>query len=158
MEIDPNTEAKRGKALTRSGKIPKKLQVNVFNRLVEEFKVDPLKLSAMIARGEALTSDHPFLPVFIDALSDMKRKILTEKPIDVAEIDSLLKRGKELLTDSWVSHELRSKHVLDLMSYIYPKRKATEVNHSGSIDHNIELTPLNRDEIADFKSHFDSEY
>ena len=96
-----------------SGKdgIPKHHTTEAASRIYNDLGYDPLAAAVAVARGEALTRNHPLLPVIKDALSNWMRRSANNEPISVDEIEGLLNLSINLLTDSWVSPELRSKHI-----------------------------------------------
>ena len=147
-----------GSNLQRSGKMPQRLTKNAWNRMHDEFDYDPLAAAVNVAKGKGLTEDHPFLKPLIDALTDIRKKAATGAKIDPDSVDTLIKLAEEMLTDSWVTHELRGRFILELLSYIYPKRKAIEATHSGSVQVDMTIKPMMASEIVDFKQVFDDRY
>lgn len=122
-----------------------------------ELNFDPLAMSVAIAKGELLTKDHPFL-VEITAWC-FKRLADLEKGAKIdwnSEIEIILEKARESLTDSHTPINIRSDHVKELMSYLYPKLKATE--HTGTIEHHLKVKPLTSEEVLTFRRTFNEEY
>jgi len=106
---------------------PNKLTLNAAAAL-QELGCDPLKLSAKIALGEELDGPHPSLKAFYafaDKLVGLEEKGGAVTPELIEELRELI---DENLTHGYVSMELRSKHIADLMRYLYPTRQAIRVN------------------------------
>ena len=150
--------SKKGTDMVRKGKMPAALTKHAWDRMHREFNYDPLAAAVQIAKGEALTQDHPFLKHMEKMLSIWRKKAESKEVIEVSDIDLLMKMAEEMLTDSWVSHELRSKHILDLLAYIYPKKKAVDMSHSGSVEMDMKIKPLTAKEIQEFDNEFNEQY
>jgi integrase len=132
------------------------MTVGAHQRLAD-LNFDPLEWSVKIARGEALTTNHPFLEMIRDWYMDMISHLTKGNAINwERELEKILEKAKVSLTDSWVPLNLRSDHIKELMQYLYPKLKAVE--HSGSIQQDIRIKPLSRNEVEIFKEVFDEEY
>ena len=125
---------------------------------VAELDFDPLAFAVKVAKGEALTENHPFLGELILWVMDKQTAMEKGKDIDwEGEILDLLDRARGQLTDSWVPHMLRLKANTEIMSYLFPKLKATE--HNGKVTHeHLHITPLQKQEIQAFKEVFDANY
>lgn len=151
-------------------KSPTKLTKDAWKRMHEDMNFDPLEYAVRIAKGEELTQDHPFLARLLDFLGILEKKLAT---IEVAEgdekseknkqyalmtIEQLQKESEKMLSDNWVSHELRSKHILELLKYIYPQRKSMDHMHSGSVEMDINIKPLTKEEIVIYEQRFDEDY
>ena len=118
---------------------------------------DPLLESIKIAKGEALTEDHPFLKELGKWVRNLSDKIEQKHyKVEREDLEDLLGRAEKSLTDSWVPHSLRSLHIKDLLNYVYPKLKSTE--HTGQIQHDLKVQPLTKDEMKKFKEVFDEDY
>lgn len=114
-----------GRKSTRKG-VPSRVTRELVARL-EELNCDPLELSAKIAKGEELDGPHPSLSkfyAFTEKLTDLVDKGGAVTPELVEELRSLV---DDNLTRGYVPLELRSKHIIDLMRYTYPQRRAVEV-------------------------------
>jgi hypothetical protein len=72
------------------------------------------------------------------------------------QLRDFIDEAREHLTDSFVPLKLRSDHIRDLLGYVYPKLKATE--HTGQIQHDLKVTPLNQKELKAFKTTFNKDY
>lgn len=95
---------------------------------------NPLELSAKIAMGEELDGPHPALAVFYafaDKLAGLEGKGGAVTPEMVEELRGLI---DDNLTAGYVPIELRSKHINELKKYIYPQRKAVDVNPGTNPD------------------------
>jgi hypothetical protein len=137
-------------------KFPRRMTVGAHQRLAE-LNFDPLEWSVKIARGEALTTDHPFLKVMREWHLTMLVAIEKSEPIDWQyQLEKLLVQASTSLSDSWVPLNLRSDHIKELMSYLYPKLKAVE--HSGNVKTDISLKPLTKNEVEIFSQYFNDEY
>lgn len=122
-----------------------------------ELNFDPLAMSVAIAKGEALTKDHPFLADFTAWCFSRLKDIADGKKLDwESELERILSKARDALTDSHVPLALRSDHVKELMGYLYPKLKATE--HSGTIQHHLRVKPLTQEEVLTFRNSFDEKY
>lgn len=108
---------------------------------LDEMGCDPLEMSAMIAMGEHLQTDHPMLPRIIRYI-DRLREAHKNKTVKQRHIDLIESNIRKALTDTYVPLELRSKHVVDLMQYLYPKRAA--IKHTGAM-----ITYNNTDAVPD---------
>ena len=140
-----------------ANKLPKAIPRDLWKRLFEDLDFDPLAMSVAVAKGEMLTQDHPFLGVILKGLNNLKGD-LKDKGMDVGLIEQLMTKAAEMLTDSWTPIELRSKHILELMNYIYPKKKAVDMTHGGQIDFDLAYRPLTLQEIKEFKKYFDDKF
>ena len=75
---------------------------------------NPVQQSVAIAKGEALTQDHPFLAL-LNAWSVECQEIVDNEPHRLGEmLDNIVRASEKWLKDTWVSHDLRSKHTLAL--------------------------------------------
>lgn len=125
---------------------------------VAELDFDPLAFAVKVAKGEALTENHPLLSIIILWVMEHNERLESGKPIDwEGDMAELLDDAQRLLTDTWVPHALRLKANTEIMSYLFPKLKATE--HTGKISHeHLHITPLQKQEILEFKQVFDENY
>lgn len=130
----------------------------VLARMLDEFKFDPLAASIRVAKGEALTKDHPLLPILTDMFATWRKRITLGEAVGIDDIDRMEEKCNIGLTDSWVSPELRSKHIMDLLAYTIPKRKAVDHTHSGGIDHNVKPAPLTVKDMEAFDTMFKENY
>lgn len=145
-----------GNHSTPADRFPKRMTVGAHQRMAE-LDFDPLEWSVRIARGEALTKDHPFLEFLGEWVSDHVGLIANQTPVDWERVlASLLEKAKTALTDSWVPLNLRSDHVRDLIQYLYPKLKAVE--YSGTVQGHLRIKPLTASEVEIFKRNFDANY
>ena len=142
----------------RAGKMPQRLTIDAWNRIHEELNYDPLAEAVKIAKGEALTQDHPFLAYLEDAIAGLIKKLAVGQKITESELAVILDTGRKLLTDSWTSHDLRSKAVFELLGYIYAKRKHVETSHTGSVGLDLQIRPLLKDEVEIFEQKFDKDF
>ena len=118
---------------------------------------DPLLESIKIAKGEALTEDHPFLTVLEKWARRFSDKIdKNHYNMESSDIDDLLELAEEALTDSYVPISLRATHIRDLLNYVYPKLKSTE--HTGQIQHDMKVQPLTVAEMRRYKKAFNDKY
>ena len=118
---------------------------------------DPLLESIKIAKGEALTEDHPFLLVMEKWVRNMADKVEKKRyKIEREDLEDLLGQAEIALSDSWVPIALRATHIRDLLNYVYPKLKSTE--HTGQIQHDMKVQPLTRAEINKFNKSFRDDY
>lgn len=105
---------------------PNKITMNVVSAL-DRLGCDPLELSAKIALGEELDGPHPSLKAFYafaDKLAGLEDTGGAVTPELIEELRGLI---DDNLTRGYVPMELRSKHIADLMRYLYPTRRAIEV-------------------------------
>lgn len=96
---------------------------------LEALGCDPLELSAKIALGQELDGPHPKLKDFRALLATLF------KALEDADIPNKARTAlvgiadlvEDHLTRGYVPTELRSKHIADLMRYVWAPRKAIEV-------------------------------
>lgn len=149
-------------AMTRrrdsNGVSPAKLTTAAFVRMEEEFGFDPLAEAIAIASGDALTKDHPLLPILDDHFTNWKKRIALNKPITIDDIDRLEEKCIAALTDSWVEPSIRAGMVKELLGYIYPKRKSVEYNHGGNIQEDMSMKTLTKEEAGVIIDVFEDKY
>ena len=159
LKADTNNLGVQERTLAK-GKIPSHLTKDAWRKMAEAGH-DPLLMAIAIAQGRELTCDHPFLPWLLSFCEVLKDRINNEdgkqKPLTTEDIDCLMEKATEALTDSWVSHELRKQANKDLLDLIYPKAKA-DVHHSGSIRHDFNIKPLDAAEIRTIDGKFDADF
>lgn len=126
---------------------------DIRKRMAEEFDYDPLREMIAVARGEELTTDHPFLPILLDALALWAKASPTKR-----QLDRLAEQARHFLTDSWVPHDIRARAVTTLLAKVYPNAKALEIHHSGNINHDIAIKPLNNEEAKTIEATFERLY
>lgn len=140
-------------------RFPREFTYNVHKRLNEDgLNYDPLEHAVRIAKGQAMTEDHPFLPIFLDTLATWKGNIKNGIPITEQQIENLRIKCIEYLTDSWTPHQIRAKMVTELLSLLYPKAKLTHHTHSGQIDHDIQIRPLSSEEANVIEGKFNEQF
>lgn len=105
---------------------PNKITQNVMQRLAE-LKCDPLDLSAKIALGQDLDGPHPALGAFYAFADDLAKLEDKGGAVTPELVEALRELIDDNLTRGYVPLELRSKHIVDLMRYTYPQRRAVEV-------------------------------
>jgi len=118
--------AKGKKTGGREAGVPNRSTAVLAARL-EELGCDPLELSAKIAQGQELDGPHPSIKAFyafVDDLAKLEDKGGAVTPELVEKLRSLV---DDNLTRGYVPIELRSKHIADLMRYVWAPRKAIEV-------------------------------
>lgn len=143
---NPNREANAagGRKSSRKG-IPNKRSQEVVDRL-KELGCDPLELSAKIALGQELDGPHPSLGEFQRLAHDLQHALEKDDTEAVlATPGKLSALIDEHLTRGYVSMDLRSTHIRDLMQYRHPKRKAVEVTGKDGED----LIPTINPELLD---------
>jgi len=128
---------------------------------LEALKFDPLMQAVAIAKGEELTSNHPFLKL-TQSWCDDRIMDITDDPenlLDRKTYDDFLVMAEKFLTDSWVNHDLRYKSTMDLLQYQHSKRKPVEKVEvdSGGGEGSVK-TPLSRAEIVLFHDVFNAEF
>lgn len=127
-------------------------------RKMEAMGFDPLVCAVEVAQGGRLTKDHPFLIAFKDTITRWLNLSRDNLAIPAEEVEGFLTLGIRLLTDSWVSPELRTKYILELLNYAYPKKKSVETSHTGSVSHSHELKPIAADEVDSFRKSFEKDF
>jgi len=108
---------------------------------LEEMGADPLKFAVDVMDGRELTTDHPFLKVLYNHLRPLRRAIKDDKEA-LRAMEELEDVAVKYLRNGHVPIEIRSRHALELLQYMYPKRKS--VDHSGTIG-----MQLNPDSMSD---------
>ena len=144
----------------------KGLQNSIYNRttlaahhrILDELDYDPLAAAVDVAKGNALTKDHPFLKLLTDTLANWQRRIANNETILVEEVEELSELGIKMLTDSWVPHDMRIKTIMELISYLYPKRKAVDINKTSKKEVAVVVAPLSEQDLNSFKRKFNNEY
>jgi len=96
---------------------------------------NPLELSAKIALGEELDGPHPGVNDFRALASDMLKALEQDDTDELLGMpDRLNLLIDEHLMAGYVPYELRSKHINELKKYVYPQRKAVDVNPGTNPD------------------------
>lgn len=122
-----------------------------------KLKFDPMEESIKIARGDLLQKDHPFL----ETLNQQLMKWFTVSDsldlIDTYEIEQFRRECRKALRNSFTPLDIRSRHVIELMNYIYPKKKSIEVDVKEAIKPMV-VSTLTSDEVHLFKEKFHERY
>jgi len=125
--------AKGKKTGGRVAGTPNKITQDVMATL-DALGCNPLELSAKIALGEELDGPHPALSAFYafaDDLAKLEDKGGAVTPELIEELRGLI---DDNLTAGYVPIELRSKHINELKKYVYPQRKAVDINPGTNPD------------------------
>jgi hypothetical protein len=123
---------------------------------LDELECDPIALMASIAQGKELTVDHPFLRYLKEFRLSCLLTIQEGGMVSEQDIDDLCDKGEVYLSDSWVSHDLRSKSIAHLVDLTHAKKKDSDAAGEGSGSHDIQ--PLTPGEADRFLSVFDDRY
>ncbi len=140
------------KSIGRHGK----LSLAALDRIAQ-LGFDPLEQSVNIARGKAFREDHPFLNRFEMALTDWCDTLGAFDELDLLEVERFKDAGIKALSNSFTPIDIRSKHTMELMTYLYPKRKSMEM----SIEPNkaeMTVSPLTDEEVDLFMAKFQERY
>ena len=133
-----------------------KLSLAVLDRIAQ-LGFDPLEQSVNIARGTAFKEDHPFLTKFEMTLTDWCDSLGSFDELDLLEVERFKVDGLKALKNSFTPIDLRSKHTMELLTYLYPKRKSMEMAiDTGRPD--MTVTPLTDEEVEIFNSKFMERY
>lgn len=124
---------------------------------IAQLGFDPLEQSVRIAQGKMLKEDHAFLPEFKAVLDEWYDTLESFDAIDMDDLERFRKMGIKALTRSTTPADLRSKHTLELIQYIYPKRKAMEM--AVQTDRApLLVTTLTEYEVEVFRSKYQGRY
>ena len=152
--------SKPGGALNRSGrpKGSKNKKTQDIIAIMEREDYDPITMAIKIARGEELTKNHPFLKVLFDYKEDIQHMILTKQSQSKvrARLQELWNVAKQQLSDSWVDTATRAKVNMDLMKYIAPQLKSTDIHFRK--DDSGSAKKLTEAEVRKFKKEFYKEF
>ncbi len=124
---------------------------------IAQLGFDPLAQSVKIAQGKMLKEDHPWLQTFRGVMDQWYDTLESFDAIDLMDLEKFKKAGVKALSNSLTPPDLRSKHTLELIQYIYPKRKAMEMVVENPRAEMI-VTPLTSDEVDIFNSKFSERY
>lgn len=97
---------------------------------------DPLEESIKIAKGEFESGEeHEALNSIMQIVEDWKELAEEGKPIPMEELDGFQGILYQILSNH-IPLEIREKHILNLIKYVYPALKSAEVNvnHSGEVE------------------------
>ena len=134
----------------------KRMSMAVLER-VAQLGFDPLEQSVKIARGQSLKEDHPFLSKFQSIMDEWCETLESFEELDALEVDKFRAEGIKALAGSFTPIEMRSRHTLELLNYIYPKRKAMEMTiDTGRPD--MTVTELQEHEVDTFMDKFEERY
>jgi len=122
-----------------------KLSLAALDRIAQ-LGFDPLEQSVNIARGTAFREDHPFLQRFEMALTDWCDTLGAFDELDLLEVERFKDAGIKALSNSFTPIDIRSKHTMELMTYLYPKRKSMEMSVETAAPV-MTVTPLTEDEV-----------
>lgn len=138
---------------------PNKLTKQAIERM-EELNFDPLEFAVAIARGEELCTDHPVWPILQQWLLELKDVVASKQWASMPtleKIDQFASYCEKLLKESYTPIDVRSRHTLELLNYVYPKRKAMEVDFPGNSEGGP-VKELTADEVKIFHAYFHKEY
>ena len=124
---------------------------------VAQLGFDPLKQSVRIAQGKAFREDHPFLLRFDMVLTDWIDTLSSFDELDLMTVEKFKHEGHKALMDSFTPIDIRSKHTMELMTYIYPKRKAMEMSVNQDVPA-MTVSPLTDEEIEQFNAKYKERY
>lgn len=141
-----------------SNKLPSKVVRDAAAQMYEDNDFNPLQFAIDVAKGRALTKDHPFLLILSERLTDFAKRTQEGTPIDAQEFLLLEEEAVKYLTDSWTSHELRAKFIMDLMQYVLPKRKAVEHTIIKDEDAENQAVAVSEESQKAFLEKFEKEY
>lgn len=133
-----------------------KLSLAAIERIAQ-LGFDPLEQSVKIAQGKLLKEDHPFLSEFKMLVEEMTDTLESFEPIEFEDLERFRKVGIKALSNSLTPADLRSKHTLELIQYIYPKRKSIEMAVQTDRP-DMAVTTLTPDEVKLFESKFRDRY
>ena len=151
----PPAHADRTLGGRKPGSRPKSLQA--IQDIMDEHGFNPVEMSLKIVKGEVLTEDHPFLKTLYEYIcmieghchEDDGRGVLTR-------CKELWNTAKNQLADCYTPIELRSKHILELMNYLHPKKKAIEITAASELQGSaVPLTPA---DVLLFEEWFNREF
>lgn len=141
-----------GKGVRKMGK----LSLAVLDRIAQ-LGFDPLEQSVNIARGTAFKEDHPFTNRFEMTLTDWCDTLGSFDELDLLEVERFKEEGLKILKNSFTPIDLRSKHTMELLTYLYPKRKSMEMSIEPTRGE-MTVTPLTDDEVDLFNAKFMERY
>lgn len=133
-----------------------RLSLTVLERIAQ-LGFDPLEQSVKIAKGQMLFEDHPFLDTFESVMQGWYEKLESFEDLDIYDIERFKAEGIKALTLSFTPLELRSRHTLELMNYLYPKRKSMEMEVKTN-QADMRVTPLTEEEVVIFNAKFKERY
>lgn len=137
---------------------PRKNSLTVTTEELDKLKFNPLEQSVRIAKGEALTQDHPLLALIVAWCSECEEVVEQSDDKEQAMLNmhtNLVNMARKFLTDSWTSHELRSKHTMFIADKLYSAANTDAAVGEGSA---IDRSPLTRQELEHFRCVFDDLY
>lgn len=134
----------------------KKLTITILERFAE-LNFDPLDQAVKIAQGKALKEDHPFLQDFKDQVFWFIQQLEEFEEIEISDMHKFLQEGTRALSEVHTPIEIRSRHTLELLQYLYPKRKAMELKVED-VRPPMEVSPLTEEEVEIFNAKFLERY
>jgi len=112
---------------------PNKLTQRAAQRL-EELGCDPLELSVRVAMGKDLDGPHPSVGEFRRLVHDLQNALDGKGEDPHLFPDRLQALIDENLLSGYVPMEIRSRHIIELIQYKFPKLKAVEMTGPGGTD------------------------
>lgn len=105
---------------------------------LKELDCDPVEFLASVMNGKAMREPHPFLEhviSFVNSVLNIPDHIedIAEKERFKEQVQQLLKSAHYFLFEGHVPIELQTKVGIELMQYMYAKRKTIEVTDDQNI-------------------------
>lgn len=127
-------------------------------RRLEELGFDPLQFVTAVAKGEALTKNHPFLSIASSRLTQWLQRIANEQTVNTEDIEEFRDDLIKALTDSWTPIDIRNRNALELIKYIHPQLKSQDMNILRNNIQSGAVTKLLKKEVKDFTKWWKENY
>lgn len=133
---------------TKSLKDPKlKMTRKEFQEVMAEADCEPEMFLARVMNGVETPDAHPFLYVLEQFAKDLNGEAPT-----VAQFAELLQEAREYLRYEPADIDLRVACAKELLPYLYPKRKAVDVQHQINIGTGVMVAPGMQDSDDAFQA------